>query len=316
MKIVAEGHGSPAAMLRTVPSEDRSPAIGEVAIDVRAVGVNPKDIKLYATNDYARARDRPTAFPLDLGLEASGVVSAIGRDANGPLGPIQVGDEVIAYRIEGAYATRIVVPASSIVPKPARLSWAEAASIMLPATTAAHCLAAVLTRPGDTVLVHAAAGAVGSFVTQLAIIAGATVVGTASAKDFDRLRGYGAIPVPYGVGLEKHVRRAAPRIDAAIDTAGTDEAADTSLALVADRHRIATIVNLQRARQDGFQALGGEVGHAEGIKVRENARYVVAALAQTGALRVQVDRCLPLLEAAAAHDLMLRGGAGRIVLVS
>ena len=316
MKIVATGHGSPSAMLRAEASDDRPPGHGEVAVDVRAAGINPKDVKLYATEDYARVRDRGTLFPLDLGLEAAGVVTAIGPDAAGPLGPIAVGDEVIAYRIQGAYATRVVVPAAAIVAKPTPLDWAQAASLMLPATTAFHCLAAVVARRGETILVHAAAGTVGRFITQLAIIGGARVVATASRKDFDWLERCGALPVPYGPGLERHVRAAAPTIDAAIDAAGTDEAVDVSLALVPDRRRIATIVNLGRARKDGIQALGGEAGNDEGIRIRENARYVVAALAQAGKLQVQVDRCFSLSEAAAAHEKLLRGGAGRLALIT
>ena len=286
-----------------------------MAIDVRAAGVNPKDVKLYATQQYASTRERETDFPLDLGLEAAGVVTAVGPQAGGPLGPLQVGDEVIAYRISGAYASRIVVPSSSVVLKPARLCWAKASSLMLAGTTAFHCLAAVLTRPGDTILVHAAAGSVGRFVTQLARIAGARVIGTASEKDFTTLTGYGATPVAYGAGLEDRIRSLAPSgVSAAVDLVGTDEAIDTSLALVAKRRRFATIVNLKRARQDGFQALGGESGNEDGIRIRDNARYVLAALAQAGALDVRVDGRFPLSAASEAHALMLEGGAGRLVL--
>ena len=317
MKIVAAGHGPPIDMLRAVPADDRAPAAGEVAVEVRAAAVNPKDIKLYADEDYARMRDRRTPFPLALGVEAAGVVTAVGPGASGPLGPTRAGDEVIAYRIEGAYASRIVVPASSIVPKPARLSWAQAGSMMLPGTTAFHCLAATAVRPGETVLVHGAAGAVGRFATQLATIAGAKVVGTVSEKDVDLLRGWGATPVVRGAGLAERVRSAAPGgIATAVDTVGTDEVIDASLALVADRRRIATIVNLARARRDGFQALGGESGHDEAIRIRDNARYVIAALAQGGGLDVHVDRCFPLSDASAAHELARQGGAGRLVLLA
>jgi NADPH2:quinone reductase len=311
MKIVAVGHGSPVTMLREVPSDDRLPGAGEVAIDVRAAAVNPKD------EDYARMRDRPTEFPLSLGVEAAGVVTAVGSSAVGPLGPIREGDEVIAYRIQGAYASRIVVPSSSIIPKPTRLSWAQAGSLMLPSTTAFHCLSAIAIRPGDTVLVHGAAGAVGRFAVQLAILGGAKVVGTVSEKDVDILLGWGATPVGRGAGLVERVRSVAQgEIAAVVDTVGTDEVIDASLSLVGERWRIATIVNLARARQDGFQALGGESGNDEAIKVRDNARYVVAALAQSGTLEVNVDRCFPLSGASEAHEMARKGGAGRLVLTN
>ena len=317
MKIVAIGHGLPGAMLRRAPSDEHSPGPGEVAVDVRAAAVNPKDVKLYATEDYARMRERDTEFPLALGLEAAGMVTAVGPSATGPLGPIREGDEAIAYRITGAYASRIVVPSSSVIPKPARLSWAQAGSVMLTGTTAFHCVAATLVRPGETIMVHGAAGAVGRMVTQLATIAGAHVVGTVSEKDAALLRDWGATPVVRGPNLAARVRTAAPDgIAAAIDTVGSDEAIDASLALVADRRRIATIVNLTRARRDGFQALGGESGDEEATRIRDNARYIIAALAQSGALDVHVDRCFPIADAADAHELARKGGAGRLVLVS
>ncbi len=316
MKIVATGYGNPTDMLREVRSDERSPGTGEVAVSVRAAAINPKDIKLYADEDYAHARDRRTEFPLALGLEAAGVVTEVGPDAMGPLGPIKEGDAVVAYRIAGAYASRIVVPSTAIIPKPGRLSWAQAGSMMLPGTTAFHCLAATAVRAGDTVLVHGAGGAVGRLATQLAMIAGASVVGIVAEKDAASLSARGATPVIRGENLAERVRAAAPgEIVAAIDTVGTDEAIDASLALVTDRRRIATIVNLARARQEGFQALGGETGHDEAIGIRDNARYVIAALAQCGALDIHVDRCFPLADASRAHALSRKGGAGRLVLI-
>ena len=100
-----------------------------------------------------------------------------------------------------------------------------------------------------------------------------------------------------------------------VDTVGTDEVVDATLALVADRSSIATIVNLARAREDGFLALGEEDGDDEAIRLRDNARYHGAALAQAGALDVHVGRCFSLSAAAEAHESVQRGGAGRTVLI-
>lgn len=315
MRIVATGHGLPGTVLRELPIDDRKPSEGEVAIDVHAAAVNAKDIKLYANDKYARMRDRVTEFPLALGVEAAGVVTSVGPNAIGPLGPIREGDEVIAYRIEGAYASRVVVSASSIIPKPARLNWAQAGSMMLTGTTAFHCLAATAVRSNETVLIHGAAGAVGRFASQLAKVFGANVVGTVLEKDVGLILSWGATPVISGPDLAARIRGAfSGEVSAVIDTVGSDEVIDASLALVKNRSRIATIVNLLRARKDGFLALGGESGHDEGIRLRDNARYVIAALAQSGALDVHVDRCFPLSEASKAHELSRKGGAGRIVL--
>src|SRR5207248_1452382 len=80
----------------------------------RAAGVNPVDVKSYSG---AFGAD-PARLPIRLGAEAAGVVTAVGADTAGPAGPVGVGDEVIAYRAPGAYATELVVPAQAVVPKP------------------------------------------------------------------------------------------------------------------------------------------------------------------------------------------------------
>lgn len=163
MKIVATGYGDP-DVPQQVPHDDRSPERGEVAIAVRAAGVNPRDYKVYSDPEYTKQRgQQDPSFPLDLGVEAAGVVTAVGPGASGPAGPVEVGDEVVAYRIATGYADRIVIPAANVILKPTRLSWEQAGSMMLAATTAAHTLAAVRVRPRQTVLVHAAAGGVGRF---------------------------------------------------------------------------------------------------------------------------------------------------------
>ena len=161
MQIVATGFGNP-DVLKAIPSEVRSPGNGEVSIAVRAAAVNHRDFKVYASRDYTKSlgAEAPT-FPMKLGVEAAGVVTEAGADAIGDAGPIVAGDEVIAYRIDGAYADAFTVSAAQVVPKPRQLSWEQAASIMLTGTTAAHALTAIRARSGQTVLIHAAAGDVG-----------------------------------------------------------------------------------------------------------------------------------------------------------
>ncbi len=146
--------------------------------------------------------------------------------------------------------------------------------MMLDGTTAAHALAAVTARAGQTVLVHGASGGVGSLLAQLARIDGINIIGTTSEHHFDRVSRFGATPVTYGPGLRERVEQATPGgVDAAIDLVGTAEAADVSLALVSDRSRIATVVDAERAQRHGFQALGGSQGQDEaGIEIRMNAR--------------------------------------------
>jgi len=319
MKIVATRFGDPSVLTMT-SADTRSPSAEEVAIDVRAAGVNPRDYKIYRDAGYARAGAQPPPqFPIPLGVEAAGVVTAVGKNAYGPTGPIQVGDEVIAYRIAGAYATRVVVDAANVIPKPTRLSWTQAASMMLVGTTAAHCLASVRARPGETILVHGAAGGVGLSVIQLAVLDGIAVVGVCSEAHFPSLHRYGAIAVARGDGLRERITVATPNgVDAAIDLTGSDEAIDASLALVADRSRIVTVVGFKRAASAGIQALGGSPGQSEhGISIRNNARLRLTALAQAGAFDIKVARTFALAEASAAHELLARGGVGgRIVLTA
>ena len=319
MKVVATRFGDPRVLTMT-SADTRLPNDGEVAIDVRAAGVNPRDYKIYRDASYARLSGQPAPrFPIPLGVEAAGVVTAVGENAHGPTGPVQVGDEVIAYRITGAYATRVVVDAVNVIPKPPRLSWAQAASMMLVGTTAAHCLASVRARPGETILVHGAAGGVGLSLVQLAAIDDIAVVGHASETHFSSLRRYKVIVVGRGDGLRERITEAVPNpIDAAIDLTGSDDAIDASLALVADRSRIATVVGFGRAAKTGIQALGGSPGQNErGIAIRNNARLRLSALAQAGAFDVKVGRTFPLAQAIAAHELLAHGGAGgRIVLIA
>ena len=319
MKIVATDFGDP-SVLAVTAAEAREPRAQEVAIAVRAAGVNPRDYKVYRDPSYGQASRQPAPqFPIPLGVEAAGVVTAVGKDAYGPAGPIQVGDEVIAYRITGAYATRLVVDAAEVIPKPTRLTWAQAASMMLVGTTAAHCLASVRARPGETILVHGAAGGVGLSAVQLAAIDETAVVGVCSEADFPSLRRYGAIPVGRGPRLGERITAAAlDHIDAAIDLVGSDQAIDVSLELVADRSRIATVIGSDRARSSGIQSLGGSPGQDErGLAIRGNARLRLSALAQVGAFDINVARTFPLAEARRAHELLARGGVGgRIVLTT
>ncbi|MEH1840651.1 MAG: NADP-dependent oxidoreductase [Nostoc sp.] len=318
VEIVATGFGDP-DVLKAVAINPRSPGRGEVEIQVRAAGVNHVDYKLYSDPEYMKSHgESAPTFPLRLGIEAAGVVTAVGADATGPAGPIVVGDEVIAYRISGAYANTITVSASEVVPKPAQLSWEQAGAMMLDGTTASHVLGAVHARGGQTVLIHGAGGGVGLAAVQLAVLEGVRVIGTASEKNFDALRRYGAEPIKYGDGLLERVRGIATGgIDAAIDLVGTKEAINVSLELVSDRSRIATIVAFDRAKEIGIQALGGAPGQDdEGIAIRNAARLRLTAFAQAGAYDVVVSRSFPLAQAADAHHLLAKGGAGgRIVLI-
>jgi NADPH:quinone reductase-like Zn-dependent oxidoreductase len=310
--VVASAFGGP-EVLSVVEQPAGSPGPGEALLEVRAAGVNPADWKAYTG---AFGTD-PARLPMRLGYEASGVVAAVGPGAEGPAGPLAVGDEVIGFRLQGAYASELVVPATSLVPKPAALDWAEAAGLMLTGAAAVHALTAIDVGAGDTVLVHGAAGGVGLMLVQLAVAGGARVIGTAGGSGAELVRRLGGEPVRYGDGLADRVRAVAPEgVTAAVDAVGTDEALDVSLELVGDRRRIATIANFTRGPGAGIKVLGGGPGADPGTEVRDAARLRLTALVETGRLEVVVGGRYPLDDVVAAHrDSMAGHSRGKLVLV-
>jgi NADPH:quinone reductase len=310
--VVASAFGGP-EVLSVIETPVGPSGPGEVLISVRAAGTNPIDYKRYSGN---MGRD-PTQLPMRLGSEAAGVVTEAAGGVLGPGGLIRAGDEVVAYRISGAYADDVTVPAASVIPKPPTLSFEQASGLMLTGVTAAHALAVTRIGAGETVLVHGASGGVGLMAIQLAAVAGARVIGTASEDGQALVREFGAEPVRYGAGLEERVRALAPGgVDAAIDCFGGDEALDVSLALVADRGRIVTIVASRRAFDAGIKVIGGAPGADPGTEIRAAARLELARLASAGKLRVVVAATYPLADAAAAHRALATGHAhGKIVLV-
>jgi NADPH:quinone reductase-like Zn-dependent oxidoreductase len=310
--VVATAYGGP-EVLALVEQPDRAPGRAEAVLEVRAAGVNPADWKSYSGawgTDASR-------LPLRLGFEAAGVVAEVGEGAHGPAGPLAVGDEVIGFRLGGAYADRLVVPASSLVPKPSGMAWEEAAGLMLTGATAVHAATAVDLHDGDTVLVHGAAGGVGLMLVQLALARGARVIGTARGEGADAVRRLGGEPVAYGDGLVERVRALAPAgVTAAVDAVGTDEAIDASLALVADRRRIATIAAFGRGTDEGIQVLGNGPGADPGTAVRDAARLELVRLVEAGRLAVVVAGSYPLADAAEAHRAGMTGHShGKLVLV-
>jgi len=143
------------------------------------------------------------------------------------------------------------------------------------------------------------------------------VLATGGERSHALLRELGAEPVVYGDGLLERVQTQAPEgVDAALDLVGTDEAMDVSLALVADRDRIASIANFARGPQEGIKLLGGGPGADAGDELRAAARPELARLAGEGTLRVVVAATYPLDDAADAHRQIGTGHtAGKIVLI-
>jgi NADPH:quinone reductase len=310
--VIAAAFGGP-EVLSVIDVPVRQPQPGEVLIEVRAAGTNPVDYKQFS----GLMGRNPDSLPIHPGREVSGVVTEVGDGAEGPAGAIGAGDDVVAFRIAGGYAGEVVVPASAVVPKPATLTFEQASGMMLTGTTAVHALRVIRLGPGETVLIHGAAGGVGLMAIQLAADLGAQVIGTASEGSHSLLREFGAEPVTYGPGLEERIRALAPAgVDAAFDAVGGDEALDTSLALVADRDRIVTALASRQAFDAGIKVIGGAPGADPGTEIRDEARLELVRLAENGKLRVVVAGSYPLAEAAAALRSLATGHThGKIVLI-
>ena len=305
---VATSYGGP-EVIEIVDRELPEPTEGQVLVEVRAIGVNPFDYKSYSGEFGTDA----SKLPIALGSEASGIVLAVGGDVEGPGGPIVVGDEVVVSGHNGTYAERILVPARFVFPKPTALDWKVAAGTLSVAGTAYDAVESVGVKSGDTVLVHGAAGGVGSVVVQLALGRGATVIGTARPQNHEALRAYGAEPVEYGDGLLDRVRAVAPDgIDAAIDTVGTDEAVDVSLELLTDKARLVSTAAFGRASTDGFLTVGGPAS----MERRRLASPVLLEQAGAGVFEVTVAKTFPLADAARAHaELQSTHPRGKFILV-
>lgn len=304
MKAIAlEQYGGPDA-LTFGEYPDPKVAPGEVLIKVRAAGVNPVDWKLAAGGLDAVME---THFPMVPGWDVAGTVEQHGFDA----GEFAVGDEVMGYVRKdevqhGTYAEFVSAPVRTLARKPSLLNWQEAAGLPLAGLTAYQSLRRAGVGMGDTVLIHAAAGGVGSLGTQIAVALGARVIGTAGEHNHEFLRGLGAEPVTYGDGLAERVRAAAPQgVDAALDFHGDGEAR-LSLGLLNSPDRLVSIAD------PGAAELGG---HYLWVRPDPADLATLADLADAGKLSVSVERTLPLAQAAEAWRLNQSGRTrGKLVL--
>jgi NADPH:quinone reductase len=287
---VAIDFGGP-EVLRRVAVDVPAPGHGMVRVDVRACGMNPADAK-----HIAPGQDR-SLLPLTIGMEVSGVVSATGGGTD-----FLVGDEVVT-QAGGGYATAVTVPAPGVHRKPAPLAFSAAANLLLAGTTAADLLHTCGAASGETILLHGAAGAVGVSVLQQARVLGVRVIGTASEANFPFVERFGGVPVEYGPGLLGRVLSAAPEgVAAALDTVGSGEAGDVSLALVKDKPRVVTIVDASRAKADGYAFVGAS--NPASAPFRAHAAPRIVAMAADGDLVVPMAATFAFDDAPAAFALL------------
>ncbi|WFB08589.1 NADP-dependent oxidoreductase [Streptomyces sp. LX-29] len=288
-------------VLKVVEVERPEPGPAEVLVRVHAAGVNPTDWWHRATGGLAG-----DAAPVRLGWDVSGVVEAVGPGVT----LFQPGDEVFGMPRQplpaGTYAEYVTSPARHLVRKPASLTHVQAAALPLAALTAWQALVDTAdVRPGQRVLIHAAAGGVGHLAVQIAKSRGAYVIGTARAAKHDFLRGLGADEVvDY---TETDFATAVGAIDVVLDTIGGDYGPRSLRTLRPG----GLVVSLASPAEAALAAEARELGLRSTFMVVEADQAgmrEIAALAESGRLRAEIATALPLELAAKAHEI---GEAGR-----
>ncbi|MFC8292157.1 NADP-dependent oxidoreductase [Streptomyces sp. NPDC057242] len=301
--VVVERWGGPENLVER-DVERPGPGLNEVLVRVHAAGVNPVDWKTRASGALIGWGAVPA-----VGWDVSGTVEAVGPG----VGHLRPGDEVFGMplfpRQAGAYAEYVVAPARHLAPKPASLTHVEAAALPLAGLTAWQALVdAADVRPGERVLVHAAAGGVGHLAVQIAKARGAHVIGTASAAKHALVRELGADEVVdyREVRFEDVLRD----VDVVLDGIG-GETAERSLKVLRPGGRLITLPGPDDvpAAPEGVRAVWVLV-EPDHLGLRE-----LAALVERGELRPVADTVLPLAEAAKAHAIGEEGRTtGKIVL--
>ncbi|GGH37949.1 quinone oxidoreductase family protein [Microbacterium album] len=290
---------------------DPEPGPGQVHIRVEAAGVNPIDWKL---REGIRASAEITK-PRGTGTDGAGHVVATGEGVDG----FRPGDPVVFTGRLGAYATDIAVDADKVFGRPAGVTASQGAALGVPIGTAYQAVRSLAVRADDTLLIHGGSGSVGQAAIQFALLTGARVLATTSEARAPRVADLGADPVAYGDGLAGRVRDAAPDgVTVILDCAGTDEALETSVELLEDRSRIATIVRGADAAGLGIRAFGG--GSPEPLTDQQNAWRLEAvpvalALIAAGRFSVELGEHYPLERAADAQRASREGAPGKLIVV-
>jgi NADPH2:quinone reductase len=308
--------------LRIGEAQQPTPGRGEALIDVAYCGCNFADTMI-VSGTYPH----PKGYPIVGGLEVSGRIAALGPGVVGP----KVGDRVAAFLEEpGGFADQCVARVERLIPIPADMGLDVAAAFPIQGLTAWHLLHNVsATRPGDVILIHAIGGGVGLFATQLAVRAGATVIGTVGTKGKEpRALGYGAAKVVNRV--DEDFVEAVTRFT---NDKGVDKVLDSTGASILDRsfsviRKLGHVVSFGEAEGRPFPNLWERLvmksltftrfhlGHADFScpTWRQSIDAVVGGI-MDGSLIVPLEETFPFAEAGAMLDrLASRQVAGKLIL--
>lgn len=307
LAISQDAHGAP-EVLREVRLPRPTPGPSQILVAVRAAGVNPTDWKHRSQGLFL---DR---LPLVLGWDVSGVVEAVGYGVT----LFKPGDEVfgmLPYPFGvGSHAEFVTGPARAFTRKPAGIDHIQAGALPLAALTAYQALVDTAgVRPGQRVLIHAAAGGVGHLAVQIAKSLGAYVIGTASEPKHRFVRSLGADEViDYRT---TDFAQAVNDIDVVLDPL----AGDTRTRSLDVLRPGGVVVSLLGGGTPGEAAKATALGvRMETLLVEADhaGMRAIADLVEAGSLRAHIEAAFPLAEAAKAHALGETGRTtGKIVLV-
>ncbi|RHW24073.1 hypothetical protein D0Z08_26360 [Nocardioides immobilis] len=293
------------SVLAVEPVPAPHPGPGQVRVAVKAVGLNPIDVKfrsgLYPPQDEA--------FPRGTAQDFAGTVDEVGPDAHYTDGrPCTVGDRVLGWTdSQGAAASDLVVPATNLARKPDNLSWDVAGALQTAALTAQASIDVLGIGEHDVVLVSAAGGGVGLLYSQLALASGAVVIGTAGNDNLEFLSSLGIIAVPYGPGLADRVKAVSPEPLTAVQDNHGREAVLAGLELGVPPERIVAIADHAAVAELGLSSPGRYLRSAATLERIANA-------AAAGKLGIPVQT-FPFEQAREAYERLETGhGRGKIAL--
>lgn len=281
------------------------PGPGEVLVRVAAAGVNPVDWKIFSGGPLFDAYER--SLPSGTGYDFSGTIVGVGSGVAEEWMP---GDRVFGGLRFHAQADHLLIDPRQLARVPDGLSLEVAGVLNVAGRTAVASVRSQHIAIGETVLVSGAAGGVGILTAQLAIAAGARVLGTASAGNHDLLRSFGIEPFEYGDHLAGRLHAAAPEgISAVLDTVGHGTV-DIALRLGVPRARINTIADYEARDAHEVRGVGGAAaGTAE---LADLAERIVR-----GEIQVPIDSRHPLERVRDAYARSISGHAvGKIVVTS
>ena len=282
-----------------------APGDGQALVRVEAAGINPGEASIRKGLLHERG---PATFPSGEGSDLAGVVEEVGPEVDS----VAAGDEVIGWTDErGSHAELVTVPVEHLIARPAGVSWEAAGALFVAGVTAYAAVHAVGVSAGDVVVVSGAAGGVGSLAVQLAVLAGARVIGLASSGHHEWLRDHGVTPVEYGEGVAARITDAAGgAVDAFIDTFGGGYVRLAVEELGVAPERVDTIIDWGAAEHYGARSEGSAAG------ARPEVLAELVGLIDQGNLEVPIAGVFPLDRVRdASRELERRHTRGKIVLV-